>query len=174
MKLQSSLAYALSFISAFILLLPISSLARVMEKDPLGFFGIQWGESLGERAEFIRIEREEHVDTYALINPNPQIGGIRVESIKFLTHDNRLAQVSIHYQGENTHRSLLKYLESEYGEIHLSPGAMMRGLNQQYTWRGPETEITVTYRGLVERGFMVVASRVLAPRFLDSVSDHSF
>ncbi|UCE63914.1 MAG: hypothetical protein JSU59_01790 [Nitrospirota bacterium] len=177
MKFPSSLTYTLSIlsvISVFFLLLPISSLAREMEKDPLGFFGIPWGQSLGNRAEFIQIETEEHVDTYALKIPNPQIGGIQVESIKFLTHDNRLAQVTIHYRGETTHRSLLKYLESEYGEIHLNPGSMMRGLNQQYTWRGPETEITVTYRGFVERGFMVAASRVLAPRFLDSVSDHSF
>jgi hypothetical protein len=145
-----------------------------MEKDPLGFYGIPWGQSLGNRAEFVRIESEEHIDTYALKNSNPQIGGIRVQSISFLTHDNRLAQVRIHYRGEETHQSILDYLESEYGEIHLNPGSMMRGLNQQYTWRGPETEITVTYRGLVERGFMVVASRVLAPRFLDSVSDNSF
>lgn len=145
-----------------------------MENDPLGFFGIQWGQSLGNRAEFIQIETAENVDTYALKNPNPRIGGILVESIKFLTHDNQLAQVTIHYRGEKTHRSLLKYLESEYGEIHLNSGSMMRGLNQQYTWRGPETEITVTYRGLVERGFMVAASRVLAPRFLDSIPDHSF
>ena len=174
MKFQSSWTCVLFIISVFLWLLPISSLARVMEKDPLGFFGILWGQSLGNRAEFIQIETAEHIDTYALKNPNPRIGGIRVESMKFLTHDNRLAQVTIHYRGEKTHRSLLKYLESEYGEIQLNPGSMMRGLNQQYTWRGPETEITVTYRGLVERGFMVAASRVLAPRFLDSISDHSF
>jgi hypothetical protein len=145
-----------------------------MEKDPLGFYGIKWGQSLGNRPEFVRIESEDHIDTYALNTPNLQIAGIQVDSIKFLTHDNRLAKVTIHYRGENNHLSLLKYLESEYGEIDLQRGSMMRGLNQQYTWRGPETEITVTYRGLVERGFMVVASRVLAPRFLDSVSDHSF
>ena len=174
MKLPSSLIFATSIVSVFFFVLPLSSLAREMENDPLGFFGIQWGQSLGNRVEFIRIETEDHVDTYALKNPNPHIGGIQVESIKFLTHDNRLAQVMIHYRGEKTHHSLLKYLESEYGEIHLNPGSMMRGLNQQYTWRGPETEISVTYRGLGERGFMVAASRVLAPRFLDSVSDHSF
>ncbi len=173
MRLRPYFTYALSIISAVFLFLPLSSLARVMEKDPLGFYGIQWGQPLGNRAEFVRIDSEEHIDTYALKDPNPEIEGIRVESIKFLTHDHRLAKVTIHYRGEKTHQSLLKYLESEYGEINLNPGSMMRGLNQQYSWRGPETEITVTYRGLGERGFMVVASRVLAPRFLDSLSEHS-
>ena len=174
MKLPQVLTSALSFLSISFLVLPTSSLARVMEKDPLGFYGIKWGQSLGNRAEFVRLESEEHIDTYALKDPHPQIGGIPVESIKFQTYDDRLAQVTIHYRGEKTHRSILKYLESEYGEIHLNPGSMMRGLNQQYTWRGPETEITVTYRGLGERGFLAIASRVLAPRFLDSISEHSF
>jgi hypothetical protein len=174
MKLRAYFTHAVVIIFAFFPFLPLSSLARVMEKDPLGFYGIQWGQPLGNRAEFVRIESEKHIDTYALKEPNPEIEGIRVESIKFLTHDDRLAQVTIHYRGAKTHQSLLKYLESEYGEINLNPGSMMRGLNQQYTWRGPETEITVTYRGLGERGFMVVQSRVLAPRFLDSVPDHSF
>ena len=174
LKLRSSLTYPLPIFLTLFLFLPPALLSRVMEKDPLGFFGIQWGQSLGNRAEFVRIESEEHIDTYTLKNATPQIGGIPMDSMKFLTHDNRLAQVTIHYRGEQTHQSILEYLESEYGEIDLNPGSMMRGLNQQYTWRGPETEITVTYRGLVERGFMVVASRVLAPRFLDSISDHSF
>lgn len=174
LNFQILLKFVLPAFSIVFLFLSPSSHARVMEKDPLGFYGIKWGQSLGNRAEFVRIESGDHIDTYALKNPHPQIGGIRVESIKFLTHDHRLAKVTIRYRGEKTHHSLLKYLESQYGEIHLNPGSMMRGLNQQYTWRGPETEINITYRGLGERGFMVVASRVLAPRFLDSISDNSF
>lgn len=161
-------------LALFFCFFPSPAPARTIEKDPLGFYGIQWGQPLANRGEFVRIESEEHVDTYTLRKPNPEIGGIRVESMKFYTHDGRLAQVTIRYRGEKTHQSLLNYLESEFGEIHLNPGSMMRGLNQQYTWRGPETEINLTYRGLFERGFMAIASRVLAPRFLDTISGHSF
>ena len=151
-----------------------TGIARVIEKDPLGFYGIPWGQSLANRSEFVRIDSDSHIDRYTLKESSPEIGGVQVESIKFLTYDNRFAQVTVHYRGSDTHHSLLNYLESEYGEIHLNPGSMMRGLNQQYTWRGPETEITVTYRGLVERGFLAVESRILAPRLMDSISDNSF
>ena len=155
-------------------LLPLAGSARVIENDPQGFYGIPWGQPLADRSEFVRIESEEHVDAYILKEAPPQLAGIQVESIKFRTHDNQFAQVTIHYRGKETHHSLLTYLESEYGAIQLKPGSMMRGLNQQYTWRGSETEISMTYRGLVERGFLAAESRVLAPRFMDGISDHSY
>ena len=138
--------------------------ARVMDNDPLGFHGIQWGKAISDRSEFIHIESGEHIDEYALKDASPQIGGIAVRSMKFITIDDRFAQVIIHYQGQTTHQSILDYLESQYGTIDLMPGAMMRGLNQQYTWRGSETEISVMYRGLGERGFLTLESRLLAPR----------
>ena len=153
-------------------LLPVH--ARVIENDPLGFYGIEWGQSLADRSEFQQIDSDNVVDAYTLKEPHPEVGGVPVESIKFLTFSNRFAKVTIHYKGKDIHRSLLNYLESEFGEIELNPGAMMRGLNQQYTWRGPETEITVTYQGLVERGFMAVESRILAPEIMNATQDQSY
>jgi len=41
---------------------------------------------------------------------------------------------------------------------------MMRGLNQQFDWRGTETEITLTYEARGERGFISIDSMLLAPR----------
>ena len=172
--LEPSPTHVLSIILAIALFLPGFTLARVIEKDPRGFYGISWGQSLSGHPNFVRIESEANIDRYSLKEPNPEIGGIPVESIKFLTFDDQFAQVTIHYRGEKTHNSLLDYLESQYGEIDLNPGSMMRGLNQQYTWRGPETEITLTYRGLGQRGFMAVESREMAPKFMESISEHSF
>ena len=148
--------------------------ARVIDKDPLGFFGIQWGQSLADRSEFRQVDSDHAVDAYTLKESEPAVGGVPVESITFLTFSNRFAKATIHYRGKETHRLLLNYLEAEFGEIQLNPGAMMRGLNQQYTWRGPETEITVTYRGLVERGFLAFESRVLASEFMNATQDQSF
>ena len=148
--------------------------ARVIENDPLGFYGIQWGQSLADRSEFLKIDSDNLVDAYALKETDPEVGGVPVDSIKFLTLSDRFAKVTIHYRGKDIHRSLLNYLESEFGEIELNHGAMMRGLNQQYTWRGPETEITVTYRGLVERGFLAIESRILAPEIMNAIQDQTF
>jgi hypothetical protein len=48
---------------------------------------------------------------------------------------------------------------------------MMRGLNQQYNWRGGETEINLTYEANLDRGFIFIESRSLSPRFHDQITD---
>jgi hypothetical protein len=97
-----------------------------------------------------------------------------MESVKLYGLDDQYARALFRYKGASTHKSLLKYLEGRFGKSGPSHGGMMRGLNQQYTWRGPETEITITYHGFRERGFLTAESRVLAPKFLDVHGDHSF
>ena len=150
------------------------SQARTIHDDPLGFYGITWGHSLKHHPRLIQIDREGQIVFYRLKNTNPQAWGIPVESIKFLTLDDQFAQALIHYQGETTHQALLNYLETTHGKTTLSPGSMMRGLNQQYSWRGDTTEISLTYRGLNERGFISVQSRILAAGLMNAVSDQSF
>ena len=49
---------------------------------------------------------------------------------------------------------------------------MIRGLNQEYSWRLEDTEISLSYRELGERGLLTIQSRILAPRFLELLSDH--
>ena len=63
------------------------------------------------------------------------------------------------------------YLEQQFGSLERVPGQMMRGLNQQYTWRGTDTEITMTYHANTGRGFVFIDSRTLAPRFNDHITD---
>jgi len=62
-------------------------------------------------------------------------------------------------------------MEQRYGPLQRIPGQMMRGLNQQYTWRGTESEINLTYHASTERGFIFLESRTLAPRFNDQIGD---
>ena len=75
------------------------------------------------------------------------------------------------HSGAHTHAKVLQFLERTYGAIQRLPGQMMRGLNQQYTWRGPETEISLTYQANRDRGFIFIESRNLAPRFQDRIAD---
>lgn len=157
-----------------LLIFPSPGFASVIQNDPQGFQGIPWGSSIADRSDFVLIESEERFKAYTLKQRPWDFGGITVDSMKFMTIDGHLARVTIRYRGEQTHKMILDYLEAEFGRVDLLPGSMMRGLNQQYTWRGNETEINMTYRGLGERGFLTVDSRVLAPGFLDQFSDHSF
>ena len=79
--------------------------------------------------------------------------------------------MTIRYRGAETHKRILSYLESEFGRTERLPGQMLRGLNQQYNWRGSESEINLTYQSSTERGYIFLDSRTLAPRFNDLLAD---
>ncbi len=145
-----------------------------IEQDPKGFFGHQWGDLLAHQHNLKEIDASNTLHIYTIKQGNPQVNGIPMESVKLYSLDGQYARVLFRYKGKSTHASLLKYLENRFGRSRPTHGGMMRGLNQQYTWRGPDTEITVTYHGFRERGFLAAESRVLAPKFLDVHSDDSF
>ena len=94
-----------------------------------------------------------------------------VDFIRLYTIDGEFARVMIRYRGEDTHTRLKHTLESQFGKIQRPPGSMIRGLNQEYSWRLEETEINLSYRGLGERGLLFIQSRILAPRFMELLSD---
>jgi hypothetical protein len=152
---------------------PVLSATRI-EQDPKGFFGTLWGKSLENRSDLKEIDTLNTLRIYTVKTGPPQVEGIEMESVKLYTLDEKYARALFHYEGEATHKSLLHYLETRFGKTENPYGSMMRGLSQQYTWRGPETEITLTYHGFRERGFLAVESRIYSPLFLDAISDHSY
>ena len=142
-------------------------------KTPMGFLA-SLGENLLQIGKNLKkLIHPNSLQIYTLKQGNPHVEGIPMESVKLYGLEDKYARALFRYQGASTHKSLLQYLETRFGKTDRSYGTMMRGLNQQYTWRGPETEITITYHGFRERGFLTAESRVLAPRFLDVHGDHS-
>ncbi len=148
--------------------------ATPITQDPKGFFGSQWGNSLETRSDLKEIDSNNTLHVYTLKNGPPQVEGIELESVKLYSLEKKYARALFHYQGEEIHKSLLEYLETHFGKIRNPNGFMMRGLSQHYTWRGPETEITLTYHGFRERGFLAAESRIYSPLFLDAMPDHSY
>ena len=148
--------------------------ATPIEQDPKGFFGSLWGKPLDNRSDLKEIDSINTLHIYTNKIGIPQVEGITMESVKLYSLDGKYARALFHYEGEAIHKALLSYLETQFGKIDNPYGSMMRGLSQQYTWRGPETEITLTYHGFRERGFLAAESRIYAPRFLDEISDNSF
>jgi hypothetical protein len=151
---------------SFFLCTPTFSATNI-EHDPQGFFGSLWGESLKDRSDLKKVDTIDTIHIFTVKIGPPQIEDIRIESAKLYTIEENYARAFFHYQGEATHRALLRYLEAEFGKTIKPQGSMMRGLSQQYTWRGPETEITLTYHGFRKRGFLAAESRIYAPRFLE-------
>jgi len=108
---------------------------------------------------------------YQLKGQPPTYADVPVETLRLSSIDNQFARVTIRYKQEGTHKKILAFLEREFGPLEHIPGQMVRGLNQQYTWRGSETEINLTYHANTERGYIFIDSRTLAPRFNDFITD---
>lgn len=153
------------------LTLPLLAHAVPMVNDPNGFQNLAWGMALTTRPDLEIARAGPHVNEYRLRDSPPLYAGIPVESLRLLSVDEQFARVTIHYQGDHLHKQILAYLEQQFGSLERIPGQMMRGLNQQYTWRGTDTEINVTYHANTERGFVFIDSRTLAPRFNDHITD---
>ncbi len=147
--------------------------AVILQDDPKGFHNIPWGASLNDRSDVELTKKAAPIAEYQLKEWAPSFAGTPVDSVRLLSVDEQFARVTIRYQGEQTHKQIMAHLEKRFGPIERIPGQMMRGLNQQYTWRGVETEINLTYHANTERGFIFIDSRTLAPRFNDRITDSS-
>ena len=150
---------------------PFLAHAVPMVNDPNGFQSMPWGVALTAKPDLEVTTPGPHVNEFQSRNGTPSYAGIPVESVRFLSIDDQFARVTIRYQGTDRHKQILAYLEQQFGSLERIPGQMMRGLNQQYTWRGTDTEINLTYHANTERGYLFIDSRTLAPRFNDHITD---
>jgi hypothetical protein len=139
--------------------------------DPKGFHDITWGAPLADRQDMEPARLGTHIKEYRRTTEAPTFAGAEMRSIGYVCVDDQFARVTIRYQGADVHKQVLQYLETQFGALERIPGQMARGLNQQYNWRGPETEINLTYQASTERGFIFMDSRTLAPRFNDHITD---
>ena len=164
--------FLISLLLLFLRLPEFLLAANPTPAPPPGFQGIPWGSTLAELSQFVLIEPDGRVDIYEYKEGSPRFANGPVEAIKLYAIDAQFARVMIRYRSEETHNRIKDALESEFGKIQHSPGSMIRGLNQEYSWRLEETEISLSYRELGERGLLMIQSRILAPRFLELMSDH--
>jgi hypothetical protein len=148
-----------------------SAWAVPMMNDPKGFHDIPWGTSLSSRQDLETIRAGPHIIEYLRKREPASFAGTEMTSILYVSLDDQFARVMIRYQGEQVHKHVLRFLENQFGGLERIPGQMARGLNQQYTWRGSDTEITLTYQAGTERGYIFIDSRTLAPRFNDYLTD---
>ena len=142
-----------------------------MMNDPKGFHNIAWGAPLTARQDMESARSGPHVNEYRRKTELPSFAGAEMTSILYVSVDDQFARVTIRYQGEHIHKQVLSFLEAQFGPLEHIPGQMARGLNQQYNWRGAETEINLTYQAGTERGYIFIDSRTLAPRFNDHIAD---
>ena len=145
-----------------------------MANDPKGFNNIPWGTALDGRPELTLANSSPHIKEYDLKAGPLPLGEAKVDMMRLSTFDGKFARVTIRYRGKQVHTQVLTFLQAQYGSLDRTPGQTMRGVNQQYNWRGTDTEINMTYEGQSERGFLFIESAVLAPRFSDLLAEHGY
>ena len=150
---------------------PCSVWADEMVHDPNGFSGIAWGDSLADVQDLTEVEAGDRIQQYESRGRPFRLGETEVDVLRFISMEGQFARVAVRYHGQQSHDEILRYLQIQYGPIERLPGSMIRGLNQQFTWRGPQTEVNLTYHGGQERGYIFIESRTLAPRFNDSIPE---
>ena len=168
-----SIFIGLAALSFLLLFTDPSQAISPMTHDPQGFKGIKWGTALHTLNHLTLVDPDDRIQEYQFKEDSLQFADTKVETLRLLTIDGKFARVMIRYHGENTHQTIIKYLSAQYGKIQRQRGSMVRGLNQENTWRGNDTEINLNYRGHGEQGFILIQSRILAPKFMEMVSEHS-
>lgn len=141
--------------------------AADIAKDPQGFHGIRWGAKLADHPDFVLVTSSDPIQEYELKQGAPTLGEAHVDMMRFSTIEGQFARVTIRYRGQKTHDQVLAYLRATYGPTDRTQGSMMRGLNQQFNWRGAETEVNLTYESSRERGYLFIESRLLAGKFME-------
>lgn len=142
-----------------------------MINDPKGFHDIPWGTALSSRLDLEPVRSSPHIVEYLHKERPSSFAGTDMTSILYVSLDDQFARVVIRYQGDKVHGAVLEHLQGRFGWLDRIPGQMARGLTQQYNWRGPDTEINLTYHASTERGYVFIDSRTLAPRFNDYITD---
>jgi hypothetical protein len=146
---------------------PARLLAVPMTNDPGGFLNIPWKSSLEGRVDLSPPEGEGRVKEYNLVRSPLRLGDVPVSSIRLVTIDAQFARAVVRYQGNDTHNAMLAALQRWFGALDLTPGQLAAGAQsqQQFAWRGDDTEISLTYDVERKLGVLYVESRTLAPRF---------
>lgn len=140
-------------------------LAVSMVNDPRGFGGIAWGGPFPASDAYVLAEEGPRIKGYELKQGPPPLGEARMESMRFLTVNGKFGRVVARYQGKETHAKVLAYLEATYGPLDRTPGQFSHGVAQLLNWRGPDTEINLTYDFQRERGLIFFESQTLMVDF---------
>ncbi|MGE3153898.1 MAG: hypothetical protein AB7G48_02800 [Nitrospiraceae bacterium] len=143
----------------------LAAQAVTMTNDPRDFEGIPWGAELKESDDLHVVDRSPRIVTYERESGPPSFGGHPVESMKFVAIDGKFSRVTIRYQSLEAHKSIVAYLESRFGLLDRTPGQIANISIQTFNWKGPETDIMLTFNPQTQQGIIFYESQSLAQRF---------
>jgi hypothetical protein len=132
-----------------------------MVNDPNGFEGILWGSEFPQSDAMKLVEDTGRLKTYEPKSGVFKLGDTSVSSIRFTTVENKLARVTVRYEGKDIHDQILLLLQSRYGRLDRTPGQFSVGPVKFYAWQGFDTEVTLRYETKADRGIIFFESQNL-------------
>lgn len=169
---MAGMAVMMLLCCAELLIVPAASAVN-MVNDPQGFQNIPWGAALADSPDVTQIESTTRIKQFDLKQKPPRLGDITVESLRLVSIDGKFARVVVRYRGLATHQSIMKYLQSQFGPLDLTPGQIARGLLQQFTWSGPESDVNLTYDVHRDRGLIFIENRTLVQKLDEGMAPDS-
>lgn len=142
--------------------------------DPNGFEDIPWGAILADQNRFVKIDDDGHSQTYERKEGPPMLGTTPVDSMRFITFQNRFGRVTVRYSGQAAHEAILAYLQSTYGPLDRTPGQIAVGPVKVYAWQGSQTEVTLRFEANFDRGIIFFESRTLREHWSDESPSTAF
>jgi hypothetical protein len=146
------------------------ALAVPMQNDPNGFEGITWGSILSEIDSFTIVEDAGRSKTYERKTGVPSLGPATVDSLRFVTVENKFMRVTVRYQGKTNHDRILAYLQSLYGPLDRTPGQIAGGSVKFHSWTGFETDVNLRYETETDRGIIFFESQELRRKITEGNS----
>ncbi|WP_173048888.1 hypothetical protein [Nitrospira sp. KM1] len=150
-----------------ILIVSPLAFAVQMKDDPNGFEGIPWGAALSESETFREVDTGGRQKTFELKSVPLTLGSVNVESMRFVTVDDKFARVIVRYHGKVAHDQMLEFLQSRYGPLDRTPGQIAIGPARFHAWQGFETEVTLRYETRNDQGIIFFESQTLRSTILE-------
>jgi hypothetical protein len=142
--------------------------------DPNGFEGIPWGVTFAQIEHFVKIEGDGRLENYERKGAPPALGTTPVDSMRFTTYEGKFGRVTVRYSGKDTHDRILAYLQSTYGPLDRTPGQIAVGPVKVHAWHGFNTEVTLRFESIFERGIIFFESRALREALSEGTSSTAF
>lgn len=157
-----------------LIILATAAQAVPMVNDPDGFEGMKWGSTLSTSEDMKLVEDTGRHKTYELKSGEAKLGDTAVSSLRFTSVEDKLARVTVRYEGKEAHDKILAFLQSRYGPLDRTPGQFSVGPVKFYSWQGFDTEVTLRYQTKTDLGIIFFESQNLRALMNDGNSPTVF
>ena len=97
-----------------VLVLALASVGIAFQNEPEGFYGLKWGDPIGE--DMVYAYEYGNIATYTRSSDEMQLGQIALDDVAYVFYKGRFMMGQIEFSGKDKYRYLRKIFIMTYGE----------------------------------------------------------